>query len=120
MIKQAGKINMTIVAQAQTGNNEALSVLYTECKPLVYGMCMQRLQDKSQSEDLTHDIFELVLKHLPKLKAINSFPRWLYVITQRKIDSLVQQTNRQPLILDCLPPQIVDYILGEHINNITR
>lgn len=64
-----------------TGDLEYLGRLFEKYIHLVYGVCMNYLKDREESQDATMQIFEKLMVELPK-RDIDNFKPWLHVITK--------------------------------------
>ncbi len=70
-----------IARYKQSGDLEALGVLYNKYMHLVFGVCLNYLKDEEQSKDAVMQIFEeLVLKL--KLHEVQNFKSWLHVLSR--------------------------------------
>jgi RNA polymerase sigma-70 factor, ECF subfamily len=64
-----------------TRDLEVLGELYSGYMHLVYGVCLKYLKDRDESQDAVMQIFEKLIKDVPKQK-IENFRSWLYVVTK--------------------------------------
>lgn len=64
-----------------TGNMEVLGELYSRYMHLVYGVCLKYLKNRDESMDATMQIFEKLVKEVPKHE-IGNFKSWLHVVTR--------------------------------------
>ena len=64
-----------------TGDLKYLGTLYERYMHLVYGVCLKYLKDREASQDATMQIFEKLIKEIPK-REIENFKPWLHVITK--------------------------------------
>ena len=60
---------------------EILGVLYNRYMHLVYGVCLKYLKNKEDSKDAVIQIFEILIKEVPKHE-IQVFKSWLYGVTR--------------------------------------
>jgi len=60
---------------------EVLGVLYNRYLHLVYGVCLKYLKNKEDSQDAVIQIFEVLLKEVPKHE-IRVFKSWLHGVTR--------------------------------------
>lgn len=70
-----------LVRFRETGDLEALGVLYKEYMPLVYGVCLKYFKDREKSQDAVMQIFEKLVTDIPK-NDIQNFKPWLYVVVK--------------------------------------
>jgi len=64
-----------------TGDLDVLGELYSGYMHLVYGVCLKYLKDSDESKDAVMQIFEKLIKEIPKQKIVN-FRSWLHVVTR--------------------------------------
>lgn len=64
-----------------SGDLEVLGVLYERYMHLVYGVCVKYLKDRDEAKDAVMQIFEKLIREIPKQK-IDSFRSWLHVVTK--------------------------------------
>ena len=62
----------------QTGEMEALGLLYTRYTPLIYGVCLKYLKDRNDAQDAVMNIFEKLVSILLDHE-VSYFKSWLYV-----------------------------------------
>ncbi|HSE18666.1 MAG TPA: RNA polymerase sigma factor [Pyrinomonadaceae bacterium] len=55
--------------------------LYERHKPLVYSICLRMTGNMSEAEDLTQDIFILLLRKVGSFRGESRFSSWLYRLT---------------------------------------
>ena len=65
-----------------TNNLDLLGELYDPYMPLVYGVCLKYLKDRSMAQDAVMDIFEKLIIELHKHEIPKNFKTWLYVVTK--------------------------------------
>lgn len=70
---------------AQSGDSEAIGVLYALHRANVFRTCLQMLKNPSEAEDLTQDVFVLVLTKIKQFNGLSSFSTWLHRIATRKV-----------------------------------
>lgn len=86
------------ISQAQQGDGEAFSSLYRSYVQAIYRYCLLRVQDPTQAEDLTAEVF---------LKAVDSLPRyiqrglpfgaWLFRIAHDRVIDYYRKVGRHPM-----------------------
>ncbi len=67
--------------------------LYKRYAHLVYGICMKYLKDKTNSSDVSMDIFEKFLK-APPIKDMISFRKWLFTVTKHQCLTFLRNSKR--------------------------
>ncbi|MFC2109660.1 RNA polymerase sigma factor [Bacteroidota bacterium] len=60
---------------------EVLGKLYNRYMHLVYGVCLKYLKNREESQDAVMQIFEILLKEIPKHE-IKIFKNWLYGVSK--------------------------------------
>ena len=87
-----------LVQQIQTGDTEAMSVLYRRHQPAVLRYAQARVYDWQQAQDITGEIFLRMLAHLPQYQITGApFTAWLFRIARNYIISHSQQEDRTRL-----------------------
>jgi RNA polymerase sigma-70 factor (ECF subfamily) len=65
----------------ESGNKELIAVLFERYTHLVYGICLNYLQDPEQCKDAVMDIFESLFDKLAAHR-VSNFRNWLYSVTR--------------------------------------
>lgn len=98
-----------LVARAQEGDEEAVSQLYRQYAPGIYGYLASRVRDPALADDLTSEVFLRALEGLPQFEERGiSISAWLYRIAHdRMVDHFRRQARRPttPLQDERLPAQ---------------
>lgn len=91
-----------LIFQAKAGDEAAISQLYRQCMPGIYGYVASRVGDPALADDLTSEVFLRALEGLPRFEYRGiSFSAWLYRIAHdRVVDYFRQQARRQALPLE--------------------
>jgi RNA polymerase sigma-70 factor, ECF subfamily len=66
---------------SSTGNLDLLGELYSGYMTLVYGVCLKYLKNRDESMDAVMQIFEKLIREVPK-QEIDNFRNWLHVVTR--------------------------------------
>ncbi len=75
-----------VVARAQMGEAEAVSLLYEAHQPAIFRYVWSRLQERRAAEDLTGEVFLRMLEALPRYRSSTTpFRAWLYRIARNLI-----------------------------------
>lgn len=74
---------MAIASFQEKGDQEALGRLYKSYMPLVYGVCLKYLKERSAAQDMVMQVYEKLLQKLPH-QEIHNFKSWLYVLTKNE------------------------------------
>lgn len=64
-----------------TGNMEVLAVLFQRYMDLLYGVCLKYLKDPETAKDAVMQLFEELVKKLPKHE-VDNFKSWLYTLAK--------------------------------------
>jgi RNA polymerase sigma-70 factor (ECF subfamily) len=84
---------------------EVLGALYSRYMHLVYGLCMKYLKDREDSQDAVMQIFETLIRDVPRFE-IRNFKSWLYGVSRNhcllKLRKDVTERNRKQVITDGL------------------
>ena len=71
------------IRQAKKGNQEAFGLLYNHYLPQIYRFIFLKVSNRTEAEDLTHEVFLSAWQNLPNYK-YEGFPfsSWLYQIAK--------------------------------------
>jgi RNA polymerase sigma-70 factor (ECF subfamily) len=72
---------MLVEKYKDSGNVEVLGQLYQPYMPLVYGVCLKYLKERSLAQDAVMEIFEKLVSEL-RSKTVDRFRPWLYVVAK--------------------------------------
>jgi len=83
-----------------TGNKELIAILFERYTHLVFGICLNYLQDSDHCKDAVMEIFESLFHKLANHQ-VENFRNWLYSVTRnhclmaiRKSDTIKRARNR--------------------------
>lgn len=76
----------------ETGDKIFVAELFERYTHLVYGICLNYLQDPEQSKDAVMDIFESLF-HKLKIHQVNSFRNWLYSVTRNHCLMIIRKSG---------------------------
>jgi RNA polymerase sigma-70 factor (ECF subfamily) len=79
------------------GDRAAFARLNDEFEPTLYGIALSRVS-RHAAEDIVHDVFLTVLKHLPALRDPAAFAGWISQITRRKVADHLRRVPHEPLL----------------------
>ena len=96
--------NEELVRAAQAGNNEAFGELASRFERMVYVVCMQRLRDHAEAQEVVQDVLIKAFEKLYQLQEPAAFPGWLRSIAVRQ--SINRSTRRPPSI--AVEPHTID------------
>jgi RNA polymerase sigma-70 factor (ECF subfamily) len=81
-IKNLSKGDEGLLAKFRSGGDlKVLGELYAGYIHLVYGVCLKYLKDREEAKDGVMQIFEKLIKEIPKHN-IENFRSWLHVVTR--------------------------------------
>jgi RNA polymerase sigma-70 factor (ECF subfamily) len=90
-----------LIQRAQSGDKEAVGILYETYAQLIYQYISYRVKDDEIAEDLTADVFLRMVRGLPAYKQTGApFSAWLYRIAANRITDFYrgnQALNARPI-----------------------
>ena len=72
-----------LIQRVLEGDDAAFACLVRKYQKRVHALAWRKIGDFHIAEDITQETFLQVYRKLPRLKDLNQFPGWLYVITNR-------------------------------------
>ncbi len=83
---------------ARRGEPEALSALYRQFLPGVFGYIAARVPDRTTAEDLTSDVFLKMVEGISRLQATEEagFAAWLFQIARITVAGYYRKREHQP------------------------
>ncbi|MEM8945418.1 MAG: sigma-70 family RNA polymerase sigma factor [Planctomycetota bacterium] len=96
--------NEELVRAAQLGESEAFGELASRFERMVYVVCMQRLRDHAEAQEVVQDVLIKAFEKLHQLQEPAAFPGWLRSIAVRQ--SINRSTRRPPSI--AVEPHTID------------
>lgn len=91
------------VESARRGNRDAFGRLVTHFEPMVFGVVLRRLRNRSEARETTQDVFLRAFRKLSQLRDPERFAGWLRRIAVRMA---INRAVRQPNEAFC-PPESV-------------
>lgn len=89
----------SLVARAQEGDETAVSRLYRQYAPRIYGYIASRVGDPALADDLTSEAFLCALEGLPQFKYRGiSVSAWLYRIAHDRVADHFRRQARRPTV----------------------
>jgi RNA polymerase sigma factor (sigma-70 family) len=73
---------------------EILGVLYKRYMYLVYGVCMKYFKNREDSQDAVMQIFEILVKDMPRFE-IQNFKGWLYTVSRNHCLMQLRKTSKE-------------------------
>jgi RNA polymerase sigma-70 factor (ECF subfamily) len=84
-----------LITKFREGRNpEILGVLYKPYMYLVYGVCMKYLKNREDSQDAVMQIFEILVRDVPRFE-IQNFKAWLYTVTRNYCLMQLRKDSRE-------------------------
>jgi RNA polymerase sigma factor (sigma-70 family) len=99
----------------QSGEMEALSVLYQRYMDLVYGVCLKYLKEPESSKDAVMNIFEELVSKLRKHE-VDNFKGWLHMLA--KNHCLMQLRTPKNLKTVEFNPAVMQSEENVHLNGV--
>ena len=96
--------NEELVQAAQQGATEAFGELASRFERMVYVVCMQRLRNHAEAQEVMQDVLVKAFEKLHQLQVPAAFPGWLRSIAVRQ--SINRSTRRPPAI--SVEPHTID------------
>ena len=84
--KDAWPSDRELVDEILGGNSEQFDLLYEAYFPRVYRFALKRLGDPGEAEDVTQDVFMILLKALPSYQGQSSLLVWIFGITRNTVN----------------------------------
>ncbi len=85
----------SLVAKAQTGDNQALNDLFTETYNDVYYFALKTVKDETLAADVTQDTFVTIFQNIDSLNDPVAYPAWSRQITYRHCLQYLKKQNRE-------------------------
>src|ERR1700730_14548450 len=84
---------------ARRGESEALSILYRQFLPSVFGYITTRVPDRATAEDLTSEVFLQMVEGIARLRARDEagFLAWLLRIARATVAGYYRKREKQPV-----------------------
>lgn len=86
---------------AKRGDPEALSALYRQFLPRVFGAIAAHVPDRATAEDLTSEVFLKMVEGMSQVRSSTEagFAAWIFQIARLTIASYHRKRQRQPMLL---------------------
>ena len=91
--------------RARRGESEALSMLYRQFLPGVFGYMAARVPDRTTAEDLTSEVFLKMVEGISKLRATDEtgFAAWLLQIARITVAGYYRKREHLPALVSLEP-----------------
>jgi len=83
-----------LVSRAQTGDGAAFDDLYARYRRRLYKVCLRRLRDPHEAEDVTQEAFARAWRALPSFGGDRRFYPWISVIAAHLCTDVLRRRNR--------------------------
>lgn len=89
-----------LIHTAQTGNIEALSLIYEKYNRRVFNLCLRMIRDRSDAEDLTQDVFVQLFRKIHTFRGQSAFSTWLHRLAVNMVlmEIRSRKTHRYSLV----------------------
>ena len=74
----------------QTNSSDYFGELYNRYIPLIYGLCLKYFQNIEKAEDVTVDLFKILLSKIPNYE-IKVFKTWIYGVAKNHCLQLLKK-----------------------------
>jgi RNA polymerase sigma-70 factor (ECF subfamily) len=100
--------------RARRGESEALSILYRQFLPGVFGYIAARVPDRTTAEDLTSEVFLKMVEGISQLRATDeaSFAAWLLQIARITVADYYRKREHLPALVSLEPDSQKDEAFG--------
>ena len=90
---------------ARNGESEALSTLYRQFLPGIFGYIATRVADRATAEDLTSEVFLKMVEGIGRLRASDEpgFAAWLLQIARLTVADYYRKRKYQPVLVSLEP-----------------
>lgn len=101
---------------ARKGDDEALSTLYNQFLPGIFGYIATRVPNRITAEDLTSEVFLQMVEGIHRLRAKDEagFTAWLLRIARMVVADYYRKREKQPTLV-ALPTDSYDETQREHL-----
>ena len=103
-----------LIQRVLSGDDDAFTTLVRRYQKGVHALAWRRIGDFHCAEEIAQDVFLRAYKALPKLKNLNQFPGWLYVITNRRCNSWLKKNTSPIESIENIPGVEMQKISYEH------
>lgn len=91
--------------RARSGEPEALSALYRQFLPAVFGYIAARVSNRATAEDLTSEVFLKMIEGISRLRASEEagFAAWILQIARITVADYYRKRENQPTVVSLTP-----------------
>lgn len=83
-----------IMLDYQSGNREAISVIFHRYKNRILNFCLRMLGNRADAEDVAHDVFVTLMGHKYTYQSTAKFSTWLFTIARNKCIDRIRKSRR--------------------------
>src|SRR3989442_9850816 len=96
-----------LLDDARRGETEALSMLYRQFLPGVFGYIAARVPDRATAEDLTSEVFLKMVEGISQLRATDEagFAAWLLQIARFTVAGYYRKREHLPVLVSLAPSE---------------
>ena len=102
------------------GDRAAFDAIVKRYTPLLYSLAYRLLGQGEEAEDAVQEIFEKVLRGLPRFKISKRFFPWLYTIGLNHLRSLERRRKRRSRLKILGPQQVLESVASEEGNPVRQ
>lgn len=94
-----------LLDRVRRGESDALSLLYRQFLPGIFGYIAARVPDRATAEDLTSEVFLQMVEGASRLRARNeaSFAAWLFQIARITVAGYYRKCEHLPVLVSLEP-----------------
>jgi RNA polymerase sigma-70 factor (ECF subfamily) len=115
--------DFSLARMASEGNIEAFEALYQRHYRRVYNLCLRMLNDASEAEDLTQEVFIQLYRKIKSFRGDSAFSTWLYRLTVNQVlmHFRKKQVRNEKTTEDGeMPSQVVNQEAVDNSNQIEK
>lgn len=83
-----------IMLDYQSGNREAISVIFHRYKNRIMNFCLRMLGNRADAEDVAHDVFVTLMGSRYKYQSGAKFSTWLFTIARNRCIDRIRKSKR--------------------------
>ncbi len=101
--------------RARRGESEAMSMLYRQFLPGVFGYIAARVPDRATAEDLTSEVFLKMVEGISQLRATDEagFAAWLLQIARFTVAGYYRKREHLPVLVSLAPSEQEEEACGD-------
>jgi RNA polymerase sigma-70 factor, ECF subfamily len=88
----------SLVQRAQSGDEQAFSILFELHKKRVYSVCLLMTKDVAEAEDLTQEAFLQVFRSVGSFRGDSAFSTWLYRVAVNTVLMKLRRRKAPPTL----------------------